>query len=141
MDVLTNNVRSESSIATSLPSSTDSRTGWTSCIDSGLERGVSWLLALLLFFSIAFMGGRYDWGWLAWGELVFVSIATLATALWLVRLAIRPQLGLILAGRYCCWRLAGSSVFCSCPRCRSGLSAFVPRACRPSFLSGGMMVQ
>src|SRR6516162_4310039 len=93
MDVLTNNVRSESSIATSLPSSTDSRTGWTSCIDSGLERGVSWILVLLLFFSIAFMGGRYDWGWLAWGEFVFVSTATLATALWLVRLAICPQLG------------------------------------------------
>jgi O-antigen ligase/tetratricopeptide (TPR) repeat protein len=96
MDVITTDARSESRIATSLPSITDSEMGrWTSWIDAALERGVSWLLALLLFFSIAFMGGRYDWGWLAWGELVFVGTATLATALWLVRLAIRPQLGLV----------------------------------------------
>src|SRR6516164_6442971 len=96
MDVITTDARSDSRIATSLANVTDSGVGrWTSRIDSGLECGVSWILVLLLFFSIAFMGGRYDWGWLAWSELVFVSTATLATALWLVRLAIRPQLGLV----------------------------------------------
>jgi hypothetical protein len=96
MDGVTTDARSESRIAASVASISDSEMGrWTSWLDAALERGVSWLLALLLFFSIAFMGGRYDWGWLAWGELVFVSTATLATALWLVRLAIRPQLGLV----------------------------------------------
>ena len=96
MDVITTDARSDSRIATSLANVTDSGVGrWTSRIDSGLECGVSWILVLLLFFSIAFMGGRYDWGWLAWGEFVFVSTATLATALWLVRLAICPQLGFV----------------------------------------------
>src|SRR5688572_24210830 len=67
------------------------RGNWIAQTDPILERGVQWLLALLLFFSVAFMGGPGHWGWLAWSEMVFAGTVGLATLLWLARLAIRPQ--------------------------------------------------
>jgi O-antigen ligase/tetratricopeptide (TPR) repeat protein len=96
MDLITADTRPQTSAGTTPARITDSEMGRrTSGLDAALERGVTWILGLLLCFSITFMGGRYDWGWLAWGEFVFVGTATLATALWLVRLAIRPQLGFV----------------------------------------------
>ncbi|GEM_PF-3779500 len=96
MDTVVTNPHSESRASTIPASVTDTGSGrWNSWIDMTLEGAVSWLLALLLFSAIAFMGGRYDWGWLAWSELVFVSTVTLATSLWLLRLALRPQLGFV----------------------------------------------
>jgi O-antigen ligase len=68
---------------------------WQSGLDVALELGVSWLIGLLLVSSVVFMGGRYDWGWLAWAEPAFAGIVTLATLLWLIRLALRPQLGVV----------------------------------------------
>src|SRR5271169_4370534 len=68
---------------------------WLARFDAVLERGVIWSIGLLLFFSIVFMGGRYDWGWLAWTRFVLTSTLALATLLWLIRLALRPQLGLV----------------------------------------------
>jgi O-antigen ligase len=110
---------------------------WASRMDTALERGIRWLIAVLLFFAIAFMGGRYDWGWLAWGEMVFAGTVALATALWLIRLAIRPQLGLVFS-----WSLvilaAGGLIgilqLCTLPRwllhlCSPGMPSVLPLWC------------
>lgn len=66
--------------------------GW---LDGAFEKGICYVLAVLLLLSIAFMGGRYDWSWLGWSEAVFAGTIGLATVLWLIRLSLRPQLGIV----------------------------------------------
>ncbi|MBV9125579.1 MAG: hypothetical protein JO112_19695, partial [Planctomycetes bacterium] len=70
---------------------------WIHQVDAVLEYGVFGSITLLLLSSLVFMGGRYDWGWLAWSQCVFVGSAALTTLFWLLRLFLRPELGLVLS--------------------------------------------
>ena len=70
--------------------------GW----DRVLQRGLELAIALVLVLAVAFMGVRYEWGWLAWGELALVIATGLALALWLVRVWLNPSFGLVLNGSF-----------------------------------------
>ena len=76
-------------------------------IDRGFQRAIEWALSLQLTLGLVFMGVRYDWGWLAWGELALVGATGLATVLWLARLWFNRQLGLVLDWSYLLLGLGG----------------------------------